>query len=78
MRVDAVRFHSPAAAAMAAGLRGQMKTAQLGQALAAAGLLEPEMARSLGAAHAVTRATTEAGARMLALEPLGTLLDVLA
>ena len=72
------RVGGGASAAMAAGLRAQIKTDTLSQVLKSAGLLDPSLARSLEASRRTAEAVTRGGAELLAQETLGAMLDVLA
>ena len=63
--------------AMAEGLRGQLKAQQLSTTLNSAGLLDPNMAKSLDAMQASAKAITQAGAEIAKTKLIGNLLDVL-
>ncbi len=63
---------------IAVGWRGQLKAQQLSTTLKSAGLLDPNMAKSLDAMQASAKAITKAGAEIAKTQLLGNLLDILA
>ncbi|MCH8343296.1 MAG: hypothetical protein IH983_04845 [Planctomycetes bacterium] len=76
MSVSAVS--SSGFAAIAAGLRGEMKAKQFSQALATFGLLDDSLAKALQALEDQSRAVREAGVARLQVDQLGVLFDALA
>jgi len=64
--------------AIAVGLRGQLKAQQQSSILNSAGMLNPNMAKSLEAMEASAKAITRAGAEIAKAKLLGNLLDMLA
>ena len=62
---------------IAVGLRGQLKAQQLSTTLESAGMLDPNMAKSLDAMQVSAKSITKAAAEIAKTKLLGNLLNVL-